>query len=160
MIVLRYLLAALGTVWGTVFGARAILFLLIPWYKCWLPYMPRKVRRGNRPLTLHFIAGRLIPRGFDRTGDGDLDDPEDFITGGQTHWRFVWFVDEDAWNRAKLVKHEERHVSQESLLGPFFGLLYVGHFLVNLARSDGDVTKAYKDICLERDARRHAGQRV
>lgn len=140
---MKYLLAVLGTLWSVVFGVRALVFLLIPWWGgVWFPYFPRKARRGRRPLVWHFVAGRLIPKGL---GKG-------FVTGAQTHWNFVWFADDTQWNRDRLVIHEERHVAQEWLFGPLFGLLYVGHFLWNFLRW-GDTQKAYEEIVFERDAR-------
>lgn len=150
------LLHILGIIWGAPLGLRAVLFLLIPrWGGVWFPYMPRAMRWDSNNWMFHFVAGRLIPAGFDRTGDGDIDDPDDFITGGQTHWFMVWFRDKEQWNNNKLVKHENRHGWQEKLWGVLFGVSYVGHFLINLARYR-DVTKAYMQIVWERDARRHA----
>lgn len=138
----------LGILWSAPLGLRVVLLMLIPWWRgTWLPYMPRKVRVHN--WTLHFVAGRLIPKGLGTR----------FQTYAQTHWFMIWFADEGKWQQADLVEHEERHTRQEWLFGPLYPLIYGGHFLVNLARYR-DVTEAYRQIVFERDARRHAGQKI
>ena len=148
-------LRILGILWSAPLGIRALVLMALPWWKgTWFPYWPKKARR--RGLRLHFVARRIIPEGFDRTGDGDVDDPEDFRTGAQTHWFMTWYYDENHWNYEPLVDHEDRHIDQELLFGPFYGLTYVGHFLINLARFR-DAAKAYQEIIWERDARKHAG---
>jgi len=146
---MKLALTVLGIVWSTVFGIRALAFLLIPWWRgTWVPYFPRKARIQDG--AIHFIAGRLIPKTM---GGGS------FVTGAQTHWFMVWFADEESWNQRQLVKHETRHTKQELIFGPLYLLLYVGHFLVNLVRYRNSL-KAYREIAFERDARRHAGQQV
>jgi len=146
-------LRILGTLWALPHTIIGLLMMLIPCWKdsvsnvksrwVWFPLVPRAVRVHN--WTVHFVAGLIVPPGM-RGG---------FRTGAQTHGSCIWFADKRQWDRPELVRHEERHNRQEWVFGPFYMLLYLGSFLVNLARFDGDSLKAYREIPFEKDAREH-----
>jgi hypothetical protein len=57
---------------------------------------------------------------------------------------------------SRLLAHENRHVWQGFLLGPFHAFVYVGGCLVAWARGG----QPYRDCFLEVDARRYAAEEV
>ncbi len=152
-------LKAIGAVWAFPLGTlRGLTLMLIPWWGgVWFPYLPRHIRLGKNGFEI--VVGRLIPAGFDRTGDGDIDDPDDFRTGGQTHGQLRFFRDEYQLARPVLMSHEGRHTVQEMVFGPFYPLIYGVTFLWHLARLR-DVAAAYLAVPFEVDARKFAGEQL
>jgi hypothetical protein len=141
----KFLLRILGYIWSlplTVFG----LLLL-----CTV-YWPRSVTWRNGALEV-VVRWHLIPRGMDRTGDGDLDDPEDFLTGGQTHGAVIFLCDENQRNDMRLHHHERHHVVQAMILGfILYPLGYGVSCLIGLCKGKG-IAGASQDCWFERWAR-------
>jgi len=110
---IKHLVRFLGYVWSlphTLFGVLLLLTV----------YFPKRVRWSEGALDV-VVRWHLIPKGMDKTGDGDLDDPEDFVTGGQTHGIIIFYADEYQAQRQRLRCHERIHVLQCMIFG---GLLY------------------------------------
>ena len=124
----------------TLFG-----LLLMLWYR------PTKVRWNNG--TIECISEHIIPQGIDRTGDGDVDDPEDFRTGAQTHGIIIFYADEYQRLRPDLVAHERTHVWQGMLFGPLYPLTY-GVFFLGLLVIMRNIVRAYRAIPWEQWARK------
>lgn len=151
MIVLKVIGITLGWVWSfpglwpgcSLFGLLLALTV----------YFPKKVR-FRRGYVQIVVRWSLIPKGFDTNRDGDLDDPEDFRTGGQTHGCFMFHSDERQWDRADHVHHEETHVWQCMVLGFLLHpLIYGCSYVVNRLRGM-DPETAYKNVLQERQAYR------
>jgi hypothetical protein len=136
----------LGFFWSlphTIFGF--LLMALPAWPKQWslkrwegfdwFPYFPRKIRwcwANWGGFVLEAIPKRLIPKGWDQTGDGDIDDLADFRTGAQTHGWIIFYRDYAAARHPLLREHEETHVLQGYIGGVFYVLAYAFSSLVML----------------------------
>ena len=140
------ILKILGWIWTlphTLFGVLLLLTV----------YFPKSIRWSEGALDV-VVRWHVIPEGFDRTGDGDIDDPEDFRTGAQTHGFIIFYRDKHQRDRGDLREHERVHVLQCMILGGvLYPLLYGLSFAINLARGQGTVV-AYKNIWFERQAYR------
>lgn len=95
----------------------------------------------------------LIPAGLDRTGDGDIDDPEDFRTGAQTHAFFIFNAAERDRENEKLQRHERKHVWQAMVWGPLYPFIYASNFAWNKWIKKQSNIDAYKNIWFEKQAR-------
>ena len=103
------ILKILGWIWTlphTLFGVLCLLTV----------YFPKSIRWSDGALDV-VVRWNLIPKGFDRTGDGDVDDPKDFKTGAQTHGFIIFYRDERTSRRESLRCHERVHVVQCMVLG-------------------------------------------
>jgi hypothetical protein len=145
MAALRYLLRILGYLWSlphTLIGVLALLTV----------YFPKSIRWKNGALEV-VVRWHLIPRGLDRTGDGDVDDPEDFRTGGQTHGIIIFLRDEEAREGVRLGNHERVHVVQCMIFGGvLYPLMYGLSCGFNLCRGQS-MSDAYHNCIFEKRAR-------
>lgn len=145
-------ISILGSLWAfptTLIGLLAALTI----------YFPKSIHWYRGTIVI-VVRWSMIPKGFDRNGDGDLDDPDDFLTGGQTWSLFMFLRDEQQREHPRLLKHEHTHSVQNWILGPVFGIIYGGEWLFRLLAMRQDAHLAYHNLWLERWARRSAGQRV
>jgi hypothetical protein len=114
-------------------------------------YFPKKIR-FRRGYVQVVVRRHLIPEGIDRTGDGDIDDPEDFRTGGQAHGGFMFHASERQWDREDHVHHEETHVWQCFVLGGvLYPLTYGLSYAINRLRGM-NAAKAYRSVWHEKQA--------
>lgn len=113
---MKWPLRVLGYAWSIVHNLVGLAFFLSV-------YWPKKVRWEHGAIHV-VVKRRLIPEGMDQTGDGDLDDPEDFVTGAQTHGLFIFYRDDNVWDWKRLKAHELTHVFQGMIFGPFYPILY------------------------------------
>lgn len=151
MTALRYIGLALGWLWSMPLHGLVGLLLLLT------VYFPKRIA-FQRGYVKVMVRWSLIPKGLDRTGDGDIDDPQDFRTGAQTHGGFVFVADEHQWSRADLEHHEETHVWQCFVLGGILHPLTYGlSFLINRLRGM-DTADAYRNIWHERQAYRREAE--
>lgn len=151
---LKLVLRLLGYLWSLPHALFGLLLL------CTV-YFPRSIR-WHRGVFEVVVRWHLIPRGMDRTGDGDIDDPEDFRTGGQTHAWFVFLRDEEQRKSLRLGNHERMHTVQEMIFGPLYPVIYGLDFFCRLFAAclrddyrDVAVANAYYNIWFERWARRN-----
>jgi len=134
----------LGVLWTSVWSLIGVLLLLTI-------YFPKRWPRWNHGGLEVVVRWSLIPKGFDRTGDGEINDPEDWYTGAQTHGVIKFFAGEGQIQRHDY--HEQVHVWQCMIFGPLYGLIYGLDWLVQLLWLR-DTAVAYEAIWFERWARR------
>ena len=130
---LRIIGYLIGAVWSSPLTLIGLLLALVYW--------PRSVRWSDG--CLEFIGHRVWG----------------VQNGAQTHGIAVWYTSKEARSNCPLRVHERVHVLQGLIGGVFYGLAYVGHFLVLYLRGAGDELgprwyRAYWEICFERQARR------
>lgn len=132
----------LGVLWSSIWSLLGLVLMLTV-------YFPRSWPRWNRGALEVVVRWQLIPKGFDATGDGKVDDPKDWYTRGQTHGVIKFFSDEDQQRTLHLSYHEQVHVWQSMIFGPLYGVLYGLDFLTKMLWYR-DVKKAYLSILFER----------
>jgi len=138
---MRYVGYVIGVIWSMLHTLFGLLLVLIYW--------PRSIRW--RKGCIEMVATRII--GFKKPA-----------SGAQTHGIIIYGTDLAALNNIPLGVHERKHVIQGFVLGPFYPIAYVLHFLVLYVKvkagwTDGIGTgaawkRAYRMIVFERQARR------
>jgi hypothetical protein len=143
---MKTVLQLLGYLWSLLHTLVGVLLMVTV-------YFPKSVKWIDGALVV-IVRWHIIPEGMDRTGDGDCDDPEDFITGAQTHGCIIFCRDEKQAASARLQNHERVHIAQSMVLGPLYPLLYGILCLVMLIKHRSTM-KAYWMNPLEVQARAH-----